>query len=379
MALLPKLRAGVALFLSACLLCPPALALVTFNDGKEHLFVTGTASVAYDSNVFAHAGSGSDTIYSAGLLMEYTRRAGWIGVNASVALNLSQFVDNRDQNFINPRFEGELTKTSGRTTGSLNLSAARENRADTAANLREESWNYVAMLNFKYPVISRYSISGSVGYINRVYDNTILLSNLRTYTASLDLLYALNSQRDLMAGYRYRYSETSRDSAFDDTSFTVGLSGKIIPRLNGTIRAGYQVRHPRGRATDGDFRGLTASGSATFTASKKFSMSGQISKDVSVTSTDISIDTLGVSLEATYVFNARISVFSSVGGGRSRFLGVTGNGRRDEDFTFGAGVNYTMRQHLTASLAYAYFQNWSTLSYSDYDRNTFTLSLSSRW
>ena len=379
MALLPKLRAGVALLLSACLLCPSALALVTFNDGKEHLFVTGTASVAYDSNLFAHAGGGGDTVYSAGLVFEYTRRAGWIGVNASVALNLSQFVDHSDQNFLNPRFEGELTKTSGRTTGSLNLSAARENRADTAANLREESWDYMATLNFRYPVIERYSISGSLGYNERVYGNTVVLSNLRTYTASLDLLYALNSQRDLTAGYRYRYSETSRNTAFDDSSFTIGVSGKIIPRLNGVIRAGYEIRHPSGRTTDGDYKGLTASGALTFTASKKFSMTGQVSKDVSVTSTDISVDSLSANLEATYVFNARISLFANVGGGRSRFLGAAGAGRRDEDFTFGGGVNYTMRQHLTASLAYQYFQNWSTLSYSDFDRNTVTLSLSSRW
>ena len=379
MVLLPKFRATVALFVAACLLCPPAHALVTFNDSKEHIFVTGTAALAYDSNIYAHSGGGGDTIYSAGLLIEYTRRAGWIGVNGSVGLDLSRFVDNQNENFLNPRFALELTKSSGRTTGALSLTAARENRADSAANLREQSWNYAAGLNFKYPVIERYSISGSFDYTDRVFDGHSGLSNLATYSAGADLLYALSSERDLIAGYRYRYSETSTNAAFDDHSFTVGVSGKIISRLNGSLRAGYQVRRPHGRATDGSYEGLTASGAVTWTATKKLSFTGQLSRDVSVTSTDISIDTFSGSLDAQYVFNARLSVFANLGAGDSRFLGLLGNNRRDQFFTYGGGVNYTMLQHLKVSLAYVYFENWSTLSYSDYIRNTFTLSLSSRW
>jgi hypothetical protein len=379
MALLPKLRATVALIIAACLLCPPAHALVTFNDSKEHIFVTGTASLAYDSNIYAHTGGGGDTVYSAGLLVEYTRRAGWIGVNGSVGLDLSRFVNNTNENFLNPRFALEFTKASGRTTGTLSLSAARENRADSAVNLREQSWNYAAGLNFKYPVIERYSISGSFDYTDRVFAGQSGLSNLATYSAGADLLYALSSERDLLAGYRYRYSETSTNASFDDQSFTVGVAGKIISRLNGSLRAGYQVRHPHGRATDGAYRGLTAAGAVTWTATKKLSFTGQLSRDVSVTSTDISVDTFSESLDAQYVFNARLSVFANLGGGDSRFLGAATNNRRDHFFTYGGGVNYTMLRHLKFSLAYVYFQNWSTLSYADYLRNTFTLSVSSRW
>ena len=35
----------------------------------------------------------------------------------------------------------EFTKQTGRTTGSLSLSASRESRADAAVNLRSTSWN----------------------------------------------------------------------------------------------------------------------------------------------------------------------------------------------------------------------------------------------
>ena len=50
MVLMPKLRAALAAVLAACLLCPPAQALVTFNDGKEHIYVTGTAAMASNSS-----------------------------------------------------------------------------------------------------------------------------------------------------------------------------------------------------------------------------------------------------------------------------------------------------------------------------------------
>jgi hypothetical protein len=378
--MLSKIRAFVALTVASSLLCLPARALVTLNDGKDHIFVTGTVSMAYDSNIYDHAGSDEgDTIYSSSLLIEYTRKAGWIGVNGSIGLDVSHFDKNSNEDFSNPKFSLELNKTTGRTTGALTLSAARENQADDAANLRTQSWNYAADLNFKYPVIERYSISGDIGYTDCVYDNTTVLSNLSTYTAGADLLYAFTSERDLMAGYRYRYSETSSDSAYDDNSFTAGVSGKIFSSLNGSIRAGYEFRSPRGRATDGSYSGLTASAAVTWTATKHLTFTGQLSKDTSVTSTDLSVDTLSADLNAQYVFNAKLSLSADTGVGESRFLGLTGDGRHDEYFTWGCTVNYTLLAHLKASLGYTYYQNWSTLSYADYTRNSFTLTLTSRW
>ncbi len=379
MPFLPTLRAALALLLALCLACPPVRALVTFNDGREHIYVTGTAGVAYDSNLFAHNQGGGDTVYSASVLAEYTRRAGWIGVNASVGLNLSQFVDNTDQNSTDPRLSLELVKNGGRTTGSLSLSAIRENRADSAANLRAESWNYNGTLTAKYPVIDRYSIAGTVGYTDQVYDSQYHLSNLQTTSLGADLFYALESDRDLVLGYRYRMSDSSRDASYNDQSFTVGVSGRVLGRLTGSVRVGYQIRDPRGRTLGGDFRGLTALGELTYTPTKRFSVSAQLSRDLSVTSTDNSVDTFSGNISPRLTVNSRVSVFGSLGGGTTRFLGTNPEDRRDQFFTFGGGVDYTIFQHLKAELAYTYYQNWSTLAYADYARNYYTLSLTSRW
>ncbi len=247
-----KFRSACAGLMALTLLCSPARALVSFNDGTDHLYITGTGSASYDSNIFAHAGGDGDYIYSAGFLLEYARRAGWISVDASVGVNASRFGSNTTQDFNDPSFTAEFTKTGGRTTGSLKLLADKESEADALAGTRTQSWNYSADLKFKYPVIERYSFSGDFAYSDRVYDQPTILTDLKTYTAGTDLLYALTADRDFVAGYQYRYSETSATAAFDDQSVTAGVSGHIFSKLSGSLRAGYEIRNPRGSSSDGD-------------------------------------------------------------------------------------------------------------------------------
>ena len=152
------------MLLAACVACPPARALVTLNDSHDHIFVSTSFGVSHDSNVFASNGSPGDYVYSTGVTADYSRRAGWIGVNASVAMSASRFGKVKNQNFSNPNYSLELTKQSGRTTGSFTLSGARESRADASVNLRTDSWNYNAGLNYKYPIIERFTLSGALGY-----------------------------------------------------------------------------------------------------------------------------------------------------------------------------------------------------------------------
>ena len=98
------LRTALALFLAWSIACPPAWALVALNDGRDRIFVTGTFGVSHDSNVFANSDNEGDFVYSSGFVAEYVRRAGWIGVNGSMAVTGSRFGQNTDQNFSNPRY-----------------------------------------------------------------------------------------------------------------------------------------------------------------------------------------------------------------------------------------------------------------------------------
>src|ERR1019366_10734253 len=157
-------------------------------------------------NIFAHAQGGGGMSYQGTLGTEFTRRAGWIGVNATAKISFANFVKYHSQNYVDPSLSAELTKQTGRTTGALTLSMQKINRADVDVNTRDVSWVYDAGLNFQYPVIQRYSISGSFDVNHVDYQDKQLFTNLTTYSGSLYLYYILNEQRDLFIDYRARLS-----------------------------------------------------------------------------------------------------------------------------------------------------------------------------
>lgn len=372
------------------------MALISLNDSHDHIYVTGTVGLGWDSNVYANSDATSDYSTTASILAEYTRRAGWIGVNANIQLDAARYNDLTSENFNNPRFNAELTKQTGRTTGSLTLSAARQSRADAAVNMRSTSWNYASGLNFRYPIAGRYTLTGSLGYSFVHYLGEGLFPDLGTYSASADLFRILSSERDLTIGYRYRHSETSIDSTSEDHAATVGLSGKLIRGLNGNIRAGYQVRVPHSApgsgVSDESFSSWTASASATYALNRRINFTGTLAKDFATTATDVSVDTTTASVDAHYAYSARWNFGIAANAGDSRFLGeggrvvvasgppvVYGPHRHDNFVSANVSINYSLNEHLKMSASYAWFKNWSTTPFADFVRSSYNLNLSSRW
>lgn len=373
------------LLICGALLTRQASALVTLNDGTDRIYVTGSVGVTRDSNIFSSNGGGSDYVYNGGILLEYTRKAGWIGVNAGVGVDISQFDRFRGENFQNPRFTAELTKKSGRTTGSLTLGAQRQSRADAALNTRNTSWNYNAGLNAHYPVIESYSISGGLGYSLTKYIDNPAYVDLASYTANINLFYILSNERDLFAGYRFRYNNTSRNTHDTDHGVNVGLSGRIIPRVNGTVSVGYQVRTPDNDVAGASYGSTTASAQVSYAFSKKTTLTGQVAKDFSTTAADTSMDVTTAGLDLQHAYSAKITFGANAGFGRNRFLGPGGRipgtdiQREDTSFNWGARVSYVYSQHLQTNLGYTYMKNWSNVTFSDFDRSSWSLGASSRW
>lgn len=355
-----------------------AWALLKFNEGRDQIFINTSVSAGYDSNIFAQKDGAGDVVANGSLSLEYERHAGMIGVNGQVGWNLGRFADNASEDFSNPTLSLELVKDSGRTTGAFSLSATRQSQADPNVNQRTDSWSYSSGLSWKYPVIERYSVAGAFGYgLVDYVDNSAGLTDLATYTASGDLYYSYSSQRDIIAGYRIRQSDTTTGGGTTDHSFTAGVTGKILSKLKGTIRGGYQIREDG--TTGQNYGSTTASASATWTVNKRFTLTGTLNKDFSTTASESSVDTLSFNLDAQYALRNRWSLYSGIGGGYSDFLSGVDTGRTDHYFTWSAGVNYTLNEHFKASLTYSYFQNWSTRDASNFDRHSITLNLSSRW
>lgn len=364
---------GILLHLSS----GSAFALLKFNEGRDQIFVIGSVTVGFDSNIFSSSTGESDIFTQSSLSIEYARRAGLISVNGNVGWNLGSFTENASEDFSNPMFGLEFVKSSGRTTGSVTLGASRDSQADPNIGFRTDSWNYSAGLNWKYPVIERYSLAGSIGYglIDYV-DNSAGLIDLTTVSANTDLFYTYTTQRDLVAGYRIRVSDTP-ESSVTDHAITAGVSGKILAKLKGNVRVGYQIRQED--ATGETYDSITSTASVTWAFNKKLNLTGTINKDFSTTATGSSVDSLGVNLDAQYALNSRWSFHGGLGGGYNDFISGLDEGRVDYYFTWSTGVSYSLNDHFKASLTYSYFKNWSNRSASSFDRHSLSLNVTSRW
>ena len=368
----------VALCVGLSVATLPAHAIVRWNEGKEQIHVTATAAMMLDSNIYTSSIEASDTIYSATVGLEYRRHAGLIGVTASGSVSKSEFSENPQEGFANPNFSLEFTKDTGRTTGTLGFSAARSTRADPTVNLRTDSWAYGTELNMRYPVSERHAIAGSVSWRKTDYaDNTIFV-DLNSVSFSADWFYVMSTQRDIFGGYRLRISESSRLTTFADHYVSGGVSGRILPGLNGTARVGYQVREGI-KGTDESYSGYSASISATWNFTRKIALTGQVAKDFSTTSTNVSTDTLSGNLDLQYARSAKLMFGAGVGVGQIKFLGLAGNNREDTFMTAYGRVSYTFSERLRLGLMYSYYRNWSTLAFSDFDRNSVTLDATARF
>ena len=357
---------------------PPARALINLDGTRNQVFIFGSVTFGYDSNIFSDQSARGDYTVTGSVGAEIKRRAGIIAVNATGTLNYAAYGSYSDENSFNPNFFVEFNKATGRTTGSLTISAYRESRSDSAVNLRTNSWNFPVGLNLKYPVNDRYYLTSATTFLRRRYVETTSLANYTDYSQALDVFYVYTSKLDLVGGYRIRVSKTSIGSDTYDHWFNVGASGGLFAKLNGTVRVGYQVRNISGGSND-NYSHLNALAAVTWPITRKINLNGAVSRDFSTIATGASVDSTSLSLRATYSFTRKIEFNGGVAYGVNHFLGTPPPQRKDMFFSFDIGAHYRMNEHLQVGAGYTYFRNWSTSDFSDFDRNGFTLDITSRY
>jgi hypothetical protein len=252
-------------------------------------------------------------------------------------------------------------------------------------NTRDVSWVYDAGLNFQYPVIQRYSISGSFDVNHVDYQDKQLFTNLTTYSGSLYLYYILNEQRDLFIDYRARLSNEANGQREVDNSFTTGVSGRVIGPFNGSLQAGYQVRTPSGGPDTGRFGDVNASGTMTWNINRRVTFTADLARDFSTTANALSVDatSAGLTLQDSLTPKAVATLQGSAG--ENRFLGVEGlmapNGSRrvDRFASLGSSYSYAFNQHLKVQVGYSYYRSLSNVAYAAFPRSQFNLTLYSHW
>jgi Putative beta-barrel porin 2 len=368
-----RLLFGVLLFIVPL---PQALALLNIDGTRNQVFVFGSLSFGYSSNIFSESSGRGDYSSTASAGVEMKRRAGIIAVNGTFKIDYQQFLEFTGENGLNPSLAIEFNKTTGRTTGAITINAYRESRSDSAVNLRTNTWNFPLGLNIKYPINDKFYATSSTGYLKRSYSNTTVLSNYTDITESVDLFYVYTSKLDLIGGYRIRYAQTSTNGTTYDHWFNVGATGGLLAKLTGTIRIGYQLRQlPRNETFDH----INALAELGWALSRKFTLKGQISRDFNTIATGATVDSSGAALRANYVFNRKAEIDGGVGYGRNVFLGRNQPARRDDSFNWDVGAKYKFNEHLNLGASYNYMKNWSTLSFSDFERTGINFDISSRF
>ena len=353
---------------------PRARALLTFNQGKDRVFVNATYTFGFDTNVFTQQVARSSVTQSASIGLSYARKAGAISVNASVGWSIGQFDQFKSQNFVDPSYSLSFTKGHGRTTGSLDLSAQRENNPDPDANNRSISWDYSAALNLRYPVNERYFFTDGITYTSAIYTNSALFTNLGSEGNALDLNYVYDSKLNLSAGYSLGRSRTF-DTTDYDHSLNFGASGSLLPKLTGSIGFGYGYRDSLYSGHRDDYSSLTANGSLNYRFSHLVSFAGTVNKGFSTTSTDISTDVTSASINADLSLIHSLRTALGLDYTETAFLGARGLGRADTLWQFTANLGTAITTHLRTNLAYAYEVNYSNSSGAAFTRQDLSLNL----
>lgn len=356
---------------------PAAFGLINLNGTRNQIFVFGEASFGYDSNVFAENEGRDDYTMTGSIGAELKRRAGIISVNARATLDYLRFNRFSDQSAWNPNFFVEFNKANGRTTGSLTLNAFRASKADSAVNLRTQSWNIPVGLNLKYPVNDKFYLTSQTGYLRRTFSDLVTLADYTDYTQALDLFYVFSSKLDLVGGYRVRFARTQVQGRTTDHDFSFGATGGILAKVNGSLRAGYQLREVD--RTGETFDHFTVAAALTWNATRKIAVTMQAIRDFNTTATGASVASTTTSLRASYVFTRKFEVEAGVGYGRNDFVGFGEGTREDDFFTWDLSATYAWNEHLRVGGSYHSLTNWSTFGFSDFDRHTYTFDIGSRW
>ena len=356
---------------------PHAAGLIEMNGGNDKVTVNADYGINYDSNLFARAGGAGDTNEALTAGANYTRSGGMIGFSSTASVTNSRFRKFSNENFTDPSLALEFTKNGGRLTGSLSVNGGRESRSDDAANLFTNSWNYGIALGLRYPVNDRYYLTSSTAANVRDYTQETVLFNLSSISEGVDLYYVYPSKLDILGGYRIRFGEAQGGTGTRDIAYTVGATGAILPKLSGTLRAGYQTRDESGNS-GGHYNDLTAEFSLAWPLNKRTTFNFQASEDFMTTATDTSVDATAFDLSGTIKPNLKLKVaFTGEAGYTiSRYLGVRGGGREDRTLSFTGHLTVPIKAHFAASLTCGYYTNHSSYAFSKFARRTASFDVS---
>lgn len=371
------------MFLAAASVSTATLQAVPFlaiGDGAE-LFVTGTVGVRADDNVFLSTNAGrragtpsqviSDTILeiTPGLDLTFGKNAQFKGSFAS-GVAFSNYSDNGrlDTTLANVNFSSNYDDGKLKLTTAAGYNELNQNAVDIRGLTRRDQTFFNG--GGEISASEKTSVGAKLSF-DKVNYKRASYSDTDTLEVPLNVFYKISPKVDLSMGYRYRDTQVQIGSDSQDNYFNIGARGEFSPKLTGSFNVGYNQRSLT-RGKDEDQFG--------FNADLAYELTPKTSLNVGA-SNDFGTSASGAQ-QKNFSLNGRVSTKLSevwtVGGGLS-YRAIDYLTRIDDYVEGQISVTYVVNAYVGISGAYAYRNNSSDLSGSEFKNNVFSLSANLRY
>ncbi|MBU1853001.1 MAG: outer membrane beta-barrel protein [Candidatus Omnitrophica bacterium] len=373
-------------FLSITLLLNPIVfAAEGLKFADIEVIPWGEIKVQYDDNVFLDSADEKDDIIvtlSPGISLERPFKDNLLKFDYHAEIN--KFTDHSSQDATNHYVSGELEVNWQELTFNIyddfSRVFERPSTEDTSRVKRDDNIAGITVM------LQKHRLGIQLGYEN-------LIRNYRSEpdydaydrkdsTYSLMVTHQTFPKTKLLCEYDFsqiRYEESTRSDS-DYHQFLVGAMGELTPKINATIKAGYQFRdYERESEPDFDAGVLYADSIYTISSKDALKISFLRSANESTYGVNNFYKIENVSAVFDHFFSKKLlgfitGIYQINSYPRETTEGTETQKRKDRYASLGAGFRYYMKEWLTLTLQVEHIGRDSNFESFDYSQNLVTLS-----
>lgn len=353
-----------------------AAPFLAMGDNAE-LFLTGTASVKYDDNIYLSTnGAKSDTIFTAapGFDLVYGKGSATTG-NLYYHEDFVKYSSNSEQDTalsnvgLNTKYDD-----GGKSTFAFGGSYAQlaQNTVDARAEgdiVRREVTKLDGLSEFG--LTEKTSLGVGAAYNDTRYKKAGY-ANLKTWSVPVDVYSQYSEKLAMSVGYRYSDNQVGNGGIDSkDHFFNIGARGEFTPMLDGQVRFGYTKRK-FDAGSDQSLFGME--GNLTYKATEKTSCQLNFSNAFNNAGTGDSTKNLTLGVAA----NSKLTEQWGVNVGLN-YQGIKYPTRRDDFWVAQLGVNYAYNAYVNFNAGYNYTKNQSDNNAAEFADNVLMIGANIRY
>ncbi|QYM78577.1 outer membrane beta-barrel protein [Horticoccus luteus] len=318
-------------------------------------FVTGTADVRADDNIYLSHVRTDDVVYDfvPGISLEFGRNAN-LQNKLQVAESFARYSDNDslDTNLFSGMLSGNYDDAKLKLDYGTSYKELNQNSVDIRGLTRRDVFNIHGNVEVLATAKSSVAVGGLFERTDYQDDGTGRgYSDSDITTVPLNYYLKMTPKLDLSFGYRFRDTELSAGQNSQDHFLSVGARGEFTPKLSGRFQLGYNQRSLSGGS---DRNGLGIDSDFSYAVTPKTAIQLGIDNDFGTSGQGSQQKNFTVTLGA----NTQISEELSFSGGISR-REIKYDAGTDTYWQGQVGFNYAINAFVSISGGYTYRDNSS--------------------